>query len=235
MWLKKQLCRPVHHFGPEWNISTTVGWKAMNFGTDICVSHRGDCNNFWNDNVKPLYTLNLQPATKKYVKLHISEHCNAPNTINPYKLLWHLAILQFDFLYIEHHSLTDTVLQTLNLIFLSCVCWIQSISVWWETKPLLSERWWWELMHWESQLSSRRRAKWFVCREILIQINRKQLQVFTGKKEIKLDYSQQFLMFGELSITNWSTNCSVVECAISKCVQMWWPNEVSFSCAMFQT
>ncbi len=36
----------VHHFGPDWNISTTIGWAVVKFCTDIHASQRMNPTDF---------------------------------------------------------------------------------------------------------------------------------------------------------------------------------------------
>lgn len=38
--------RSVHHFGPDWNISTAVGWIVMKFGSCILCLQRMNPNDF---------------------------------------------------------------------------------------------------------------------------------------------------------------------------------------------
>lgn len=42
----ERACQSVHYFGPDGNISTNMGWSMVNFGADIHVPIRMNCNTF---------------------------------------------------------------------------------------------------------------------------------------------------------------------------------------------
>jgi len=45
-WLYRWQCRSFHHFGPDWNISTTTGWIAMKLCTDMNGVQRMNLSDF---------------------------------------------------------------------------------------------------------------------------------------------------------------------------------------------
>lgn len=45
-------CQVVHHFSPDLNVMTTIGWIATDFGTDIHYSQMMNLNGFIDHKVK---------------------------------------------------------------------------------------------------------------------------------------------------------------------------------------